>query len=283
MKEKIGLVVSFSIVLFTVCFQLVILREYIRYKEICEEEQIPIEQVRELKISDKLLTELIEESKKGEIDLAHEITIRMMVYDYNLSDVNTVKAIPFGKAYINKLCNLDTYEQLYDIYDTIFTDLTYFPVPEDVRGGETISFSDSWGGARTYGGDRKHEGTDIMTSNNLRGYFPVLSISDGVVEKKGWLEKGGYRVGIRSNNGCYFYYAHLDSYALDLEVGDQVKAGEMIGYMGDTGYSKVEGTTGNFPVHLHLGIYIFDEKIETSFNPYWILRYLVEHKLEYSF
>ena len=49
---------------------------------------------------------------------------------------------------------------------------------------------------------------------------------------------------------------HLDSYA-DIEEGDTIQAGDLLGYMGDTGYSKTEGTTGNFPVHLHVGIYLF--------------------------
>ena len=43
-----------------------------------------------------------------------------------------------------------------------------------------------------------HEGCDIMAGNNERGYFPIVSMTDGVVERIGWLEKGGYRIGIRS-------------------------------------------------------------------------------------
>ena len=70
MKEKIGLVVSLSTLLFTVCFQLVILREYIRYKDVYDVEQIPMEKVRELKISEELLTDLIDKGKKGEIDFS---------------------------------------------------------------------------------------------------------------------------------------------------------------------------------------------------------------------
>lgn len=41
-----------------------------------------------------------------------------------------------------------------------------------------------------------------------------------------------------------------------IKEGDQVQAGEMLGFMGDSGYGE-EGTTGQFPVHLHLGIYAF--------------------------
>ena len=61
-------------------------------------------------------------------------------------------------------------------------------------------------------------------------------------------------MGILAPGGAYFYYAHLDSYA-DLKEGDPVKAGDFLGYMGDSGYGE-EGTTGKFPVHLHVGIYL---------------------------
>ena len=88
---------------------------------------------------------------------------------------------------------------------------------------------------RTYKEERGHEGTDIMSSENKRGVLPVISITDGVVQNKCWLELGGYRIGIRSPHGAYFYYAHLDSYA-DIEEGDEVKAGDLLGFMGDTGY-----------------------------------------------
>ena len=75
------------------------------------------------------------------------------------------------------------------------------------------------------------------------------------MEKIGWLPLGGYRIGIRSPGGGYFYYAHLSSYAEDFSEGDKVKAGEILGFLGDTGYGE-EGTRGKFPPHLHLGIYI---------------------------
>lgn len=167
-----------------------------------------------------------------------------------------------------------------DICEAIWSDVKYFPVPEsqDDKTNE-VSFVDSWMFARNYGGKRGHEGTDIMASKNERGLYPIVSMTDGVIVSKGWLEKGGYRLGIQAPSGGYFYYAHLDSYA-DIREGDTVKAGDLLGYMGDTGYSKIEGTTGNFPVHLHLGIYIYPGGQEVSVNPYWVLRYIENKKLK---
>lgn len=167
----------------------------------------------------------------------------------------------------------------------ILSDMVYFPVPESLTNARAgISYENSWQSERTYGGVRGHEGCDIMAGTQIRGYYPVISVSDGVVEKTGWLPQGGYRIGIRSRCGVYFYYAHLAEYEEGLEEGMEIAAGQLLGYMGDTGYSEVEGTTGNFPVHLHFGVYLDDEKgSEVSFNPYYLLEILKQHKLKYEY
>lgn len=173
-------------------------------------------------------------------------------------------------------------EEYFNVCGMIWDDLVYFPIPESIiTSNATVSYVDTWGDSRSYGGDRLHEGTDILPNIDKSGYYPVVSITDGIVTKMGWLEQGGYRIGITSPSGAYFYYAHLDCYS-SIEEGDTVKAGEILGYMGDTGYGE-EGTSGMFPVHLHLGIYVEIDEEEVSVNPYWILRFLDTHKLKYSF
>ncbi|MDE7311579.1 MAG: M23 family metallopeptidase [Eubacterium sp.] len=166
----------------------------------------------------------------------------------------------------------------------IFSDAVYFPVPQAADEKVTVTYENSWQSQRTYGGVRGHEGCDLMASVQQRGYYPVVSVSDGVVEKIGWLPQGGYRIGIRSSHQVYYYYAHLAEYEDGIEEGTEITAGQLIGYMGDTGYSEVEGTTGNFPVHLHFGIYLDLEGLgEVSFNPYYVLRLLEAHKLNYVY
>ncbi|MBQ8815097.1 MAG: M23 family metallopeptidase [Lachnospiraceae bacterium] len=169
-------------------------------------------------------------------------------------------------------------------FRTILADIRYFPVAADMENGLSgLGYENGWGDARTYGGDRRHEGTDIMDNANVRGSYPIVSISDGVIEHIGWLEQGGYRIGIRSPHGAYFYYAHLSHYAEDFVVGQPIAAGQIIGFMGDTGYSAVEGTVGNFPVHLHMGIYLeTDHYDELSVNPYYILKYLENCTVSYA-
>lgn len=153
-------------------------------------------------------------------------------------------------------------------YVSIREELQYFPVAGNENGDLSFDFVDSWQADRTFGGERQHEGCDIITSVNQRGIYPVISMTDGVIEQMGWLELGGYRIGIRSSGGIYYYYAHMESYAEDLQEGSEVFAGQFLGFVGDSGYGA-EGTTGQFVVHLHLGIYVPDEEgKDQAVNPY---------------
>ena len=164
--------------------------------------------------------------------------------------------------------NSSGYDALSDAYGAIWNDVRCFPVQ-----AQGVVFENSWMFERNYGGKRGHEGTDLMPPENIPGHYPIVSMTDGVVEKVGWLPKGGYRIGIRSPSGGYFYYAHLEDYSQPFQAGDEVSAGTVLGTMGDTGYGP-EGTRGKFDVHLHLGIYIRTENSpELSVDPYWVLRY----------
>lgn len=168
------------------------------------------------------------------------------------------------------------YLELLGACQAIWDDAVYFPVEDG------MSYEDSWMSPRNYGGSRGHEGCDIMPPANRRGMYPVFSMTDGVVEKIGWLPQGGWRIGIRTPSGGYFYYAHLSDYGVGFQEGDIVHAGELLGYMGDSGYGP-EGTEGKFDVHLHLGVYIAAEGApEISVNPYWLLKSLEGHELKYS-
>ncbi len=155
----------------------------------------------------------------------------------------------------------------------IWEDVHMFPVEE--YKSIAFAYEDSYGQERTFGGDRQHEGTDIIPPENKAGKYKIVSVSDGVIENIGWLPLGGWRIGIRSEQGIYFYYAHLHHFEEGLQEGTKVKAGDVIGYMGDSGYGQ-EGTTGKFVVHLHFGIYREEKGEEISVNPYWILKNLEE-------
>lgn len=214
---------------------------------------------------------------KDYMDSIGYLTFSMMAGSFNLIDNKLVDERTFLRG-VKEVASTKSFQELYQYYKAIISDLKYFPVPT-VETAE-VYYENSWYYLRTYGGNRRHEGTDLMASNNLRGYFPVLSITDGIVEKMGWLEQGGYRIGIRSEAGGYYYYAHLYTYAPQLKIGDTVIAGQLLGFMGDSGYGK-EGTIGEFDVHLHLGIYVDSSIGEMSVNPYWILKYLEKYRTHY--
>lgn len=168
------------------------------------------------------------------------------------------------------------------ILNNVENDVVYFPVAESsVDKALKTSYVNSWMSERTFGGKRGHEGVDIMASKNIRGLYPVISMTDGVITNLGWLEKGGYRIGIASDSGIYYYYAHLDSYS-NVKKGQRVKAGDLLGFMGDSGYGP-EGTTGKFAVHLHVGIYLYEDGKEISVNPYYLLRSIEKKKLKYAY
>ncbi|WML50614.1 peptidoglycan DD-metalloendopeptidase family protein [Neobacillus sp. PS3-34] len=98
--------------------------------------------------------------------------------------------------------------------------------------GTYTSFQDTWGNSRQFGGNRVHEGTDIMASKGTRLY----AVTDGTVTNYGWNELGGWRVTIRTQEGYYLYYAHLNKYAAGIGFGSKVKKGQLVGYVGNTGY-----------------------------------------------
>lgn len=192
--------------------------------------------------------------------------------------VTDVKLLQQDISFVKKY-HLQEFEEISQYVYELWNDLQLFPVGT-VSGNPdaTVAFDNSWMQSRTFGGDRGHEGTDIMASVNERGIYPIYSISGGVVENIGWLRLGGYRIGIRSDSGAYFYYAHMAEYAKEFSIGERVEAGTFLGFMGDTGYSDVPGTTGNFDVHLHLGIYLNNQDgNEFSVNSYPMLCYLKKH------
>ena len=140
-----------------------------------------------------------------------------------------------------------------------------------IAAGYGYSHCDDFGASRTFGFARKHLGHDMMGSLGT----PIVAVEGGVVEAMGWNRYGGWRIGIRSFDGKrYYYYAHLQKdtpYAPGLEVGDIVEAGQLIGFMGRTGYSDKENTNNIEVVHLHFGLQlIFDESQKECLSEIWI-------------
>jgi len=145
---------------------------------------------------------------------------------------------------------------------------------------------DDFGVSRSYGYARNHLGHDMMSQVGT----PVIAVESGYVEILGWNQYGGWRIGIRSfDKKRYYYYAHLRKdfpYVKTLKEGDIVQAGDVIGYVGRTGYSSTENTNNIDDYHLHFGLQlVFDESKKESDNEIWVdcynlVRFLYKNRSE---
>jgi murein DD-endopeptidase MepM/ murein hydrolase activator NlpD len=116
-------------------------------------------------------------------------------------------------------------------------------------------FSDTWQASRP--GGRQHEGVDIIGARGLA----IYAVNDGIITRMltgGALSGNSIRLTVA--DGTYFFYAHLDGFAAGLTVGQTVRAGQIIGYLGST------GATSN---HLHFEVH---PKGGAPVNPYPIVK-----------
>lgn len=153
-----------------------------------------------------------------------------------------------------------------------------------VAAGYGYSHCSDFGNSRSFGFARKHLGHDMMGSLGT----PIVAVEGGVVEVMGWNRYGGWRIGIRSfDSRRYYYYAHLQKdhpFADGLQEGDTVNAGDLIGFMGRTGYSDRENVNNIETVHLHFGMQlVFDESQKECNSEIWIdvysiVRLLATHR-----
>ena len=134
-----------------------------------------------------------------------------------------------------------------------------------VAGVKPDQLLDTYDDARSEG--RLHDAIDIMAPVGT----PVLAAADGRILKLFQSERGGttiYQLG--PNQELIFYYAHLSGYAPGLTEGQNVRQGEVIAYVGDTGNAG----TGNY--HLHFSIAVVSDPKRywegTNINPYPLLR-----------
>jgi murein DD-endopeptidase MepM/ murein hydrolase activator NlpD len=131
-----------------------------------------------------------------------------------------------------------------------------FPVP----AADPRALRDDFGDPRT---GHAHEALDILAPRGA----PVVAVDDGVVQKLFTSVRGGLTVYHFDPEGTYsYYYAHLDRYADGLHEGQELRKGDVIGYV---------GTTGNAPPqtpHLHFGIFKLSPEKQwwkgAALNPY---------------
>ncbi len=198
--------------------------------------------------------------------------------------------------------NLKYYNYYHDAYSAIFSGFVgpyEIEVPDENGGGKhwekrygiklfspiaknyPYSHYDDFGSSRSYGFSRLHLGNDLMGQVGT----PIVAVEGGTIEAMGWNQYGGWRIGIRSfDSKRYYYYAHLRKnfpYRKDLAVGSVVKAGDVIGYLGRTGYSIKENVNNIRVSHLHFGMQlIFDECQKECNSEIWINVYEIVNLLD---
>ena len=207
------------------------------------------------------LTELAQKLRSGKT--IEELTADLKQYPYFLEVYTAVLAGFLGEYEIEVPDGSETgkrWEKRYGVK-------AFSPI------AKTFPYShyDDYGTRRTYGFSRPHLGNDLMGQVGT----PIVAVEGGVVEALGWNMYGGWRIGIRSHDSKrYYYYAHLRKgfpYRKDLAVGSVVSAGDVIGYLGRTGYSLKEDVNNIKKPHLHFGMQlIFDESQKESNNEIWI-------------
>lgn len=132
----------------------------------------------------------------------------------------------------------------------------------DVRPDQ---LTDTFSASRSEG--RTHDAIDIMAPAET----PVLAAADGQVQKLWQSERGGTSIyQLSADQKLIFYYAHLARYADGLTEAKQVRQGEVIAYVGDTGNAGA----GNY--HLHFSIAVVSDPKRywegTNINPFPLLR-----------
>lgn len=213
--------------------------------------------------------------------------------EVNAALLETVEALKGGKTMEELTKDLKYYSYYKEAYGAVLGGLVgEFEAEVPAEGGEgepvwekqyglkaflpiaknfPYSDYDDFGTSRSYGYRRQHLGHDMMGQVGT----PIIAVESGIVEALGWNQYGGWRIGIRSfDTKRYYYYAHLRQgfpYALNLKEGSRVQAGDVIGYMGHTGYSAKEDVNNINQTHLHFGVQlIFDESQKEGNGEIWI-------------
>ncbi len=133
--------------------------------------------------------------------------------------------------------------QAYQAGAQAYVDGFVFPVAGDTE------FIDSWGYPRMTGtaSAHWHQGADLFADHGT----PLIAAENGVVARVGVGSLGGNKLWVVGDSGNEYYYAHLSAFAPGIQDGQRVRAGELVGFVGDTGNAR--GTSPHLHFEIHPG------------------------------
>lgn len=273
--QRIGDAVVSAAAVLTIIFLSVIIIKYLT----AQNPAIKIENVQAMRAPYETVAQLHELSVKHKKDFAELLSVYML--DNNFFDTKT--ALPSNdelmEKYIKKYGRLKSrygkkkFEPYKNIIKTMLREVKYFPVLENDGLNRGYFYGDNFGLMRT---DGVHYAIDIVDRENISGRLDVFSMTDGVITEIGISKEDGYHIGVTTEAGNYYYYAHLHGIEMSLKKNDEVKAGKLLGTMGNSGTSEAE--TG-YAVRLHISVLVkspLADGNEDSFyvNPYIFLKFV---------
>jgi murein DD-endopeptidase MepM/ murein hydrolase activator NlpD len=180
------------------------------------------------------------------------------------SDLNQQASRQTDKKPVTKAATVETKKERDKEFaaraKALFAPLNGSVLQMPVVGVRPYELANSWGDPRD-GGKRKHKGIDIFAPKGTA----LVAVADGIISYLGEQPKGGNCLWLTTESGASFYYAHLDRWAAGMYEGMEVRSGDLLGYVGNTGNAKYT------PSHLHFAVNENDEMV----NPYPILTHAV--------
>jgi murein DD-endopeptidase MepM/ murein hydrolase activator NlpD len=248
--------------------------------------------------------EVLSRAHKAEPKLVPELLAYVALRNGNsfknkANDMKNLNAAIKDRTLLDKYQDNKYYKYYLDGYRAILGGIIDFETGKltgfhPIAKGFWYSCFDDFGMSRGYGYKRRHLGHDLFGSVGA----PIIAVEGGTITELGWNRYGGWRIGIRSDPchseqseesqvttdissntntypARYHYYAHLRKdrpFAVNLQKGDRVTAGQVIGYLGNTGYSRKENVNmKQGKPHLHFGIQIiFHPSQEDGNGEIWI-------------
>jgi murein DD-endopeptidase MepM/ murein hydrolase activator NlpD len=130
-----------------------------------------------------------------------------------------------------------------------------------------VSYGDTFGAGRSDIASGWHHGDDVFGQVGQ----PLLAVADGTLFSVGWNKVGGNRLWLRDEKGDEFYYAHLSAFSTLAVNGAHVQAGDVIGFMGNSGDAETTPPHLHFEIHpvsfLYLG---YDGAVDpTTYLEHW--------------